>query len=145
MSHCIWRQQQDCSSLREEKRGERDQRRTCARCGICMMGKLFPRSIALDHLIHVMDIPQRVFPPLYTPTGDKSIDRLAFIHVVERLKVLYSFNRQLVLDLCLDSKTHWMGPLSGKTCLDLPLYAHTARTDRYVNQKGERSKLNAID
>ncbi|KAF9461078.1 HD domain-containing protein [Collybia nuda] len=29
---------------------------------------------------------QRVFPPLYKPTGDKSSDRLAFIHILEKLK-----------------------------------------------------------
>ncbi|KAG0698249.1 HD domain-containing protein [Suillus ampliporus] len=29
---------------------------------------------------------QRIFPPLYVPTGDASIDRLAFFHVLERLK-----------------------------------------------------------
>ena len=30
---------------------------------------------------------KRVFPPLYVPTGDASTDRLAFFHVLERLKV----------------------------------------------------------
>ncbi|KAG1732377.1 HD domain-containing protein [Suillus lakei] len=29
---------------------------------------------------------KRVFPPLYVSTGDASIDRLAFFHVLERLK-----------------------------------------------------------
>ena len=30
---------------------------------------------------------KRVFPPLYVQTGDISKDRLAFIHILERLKV----------------------------------------------------------
>jgi hypothetical protein len=30
---------------------------------------------------------KRTFPPLYTPSGDESLDRLAFIHILERLKV----------------------------------------------------------
>ena len=30
---------------------------------------------------------KRVFPPLYVQTGDTSKDRLAFIHILERLKV----------------------------------------------------------
>uniref|UniRef100_A0A8H8CHS1 Uncharacterized protein n=1 Tax=Psilocybe cubensis TaxID=181762 RepID=A0A8H8CHS1_PSICU len=29
---------------------------------------------------------KRVFPPLYTPTGDALKDKLAFIHLLERLK-----------------------------------------------------------
>lgn len=28
----------------------------------------------------------RQFPPLYTPTGNKNIDNLAFFHILERLK-----------------------------------------------------------
>jgi len=31
---------------------------------------------------------KREFPPLYVSTGDKSVDRLAFLHVLERLKVI---------------------------------------------------------
>ncbi|OCH96353.1 HD domain-containing protein [Obba rivulosa] len=30
--------------------------------------------------------PKRTFPPLYVPTGDASADRLAFFHILERLK-----------------------------------------------------------
>lgn len=30
---------------------------------------------------------KRVFPPLYVATGDASKDKLAFIHILERLKV----------------------------------------------------------
>lgn len=30
---------------------------------------------------------KRVFPPLYIATGDPSKDKLAFIHILERLKV----------------------------------------------------------
>jgi hypothetical protein len=30
---------------------------------------------------------KRVFPPLYRSTGDVSVDRLAFVHILERLKV----------------------------------------------------------
>ena len=30
---------------------------------------------------------KRVFPPLYVATGDSSKDKLAFIHILERLKV----------------------------------------------------------
>ncbi|KAJ7498065.1 HD domain-containing protein [Mycena galericulata] len=32
------------------------------------------------------DLPTRDFPPLYTPTGDASKDRLAFFHLIEKLK-----------------------------------------------------------
>ena len=42
---------------------------------------------------------KRVFPPLYVPTGDISKDRLAFIHILERLKVkkkkILLFNSQV--------------------------------------------------
>ena len=31
--------------------------------------------------------PKRVFPPPYKSTGDPSADRLAFVHILERLKV----------------------------------------------------------
>lgn len=35
-----------------------------------------------------LEVPsKRVFEPLWVPTGDVSIDRLAFFHVLERLKV----------------------------------------------------------
>jgi len=34
---------------------------------------------------HADDMPKRVFP-LYQKTGDKNVDRLAFFHVIERLK-----------------------------------------------------------
>jgi hypothetical protein len=34
---------------------------------------------------------KRVFPPLYVQTGDISRDRLAFIHILERLKVKQIF------------------------------------------------------
>ena len=30
---------------------------------------------------------ERTFPPLYSPTGNESKDRLAFFHILERLKV----------------------------------------------------------
>lgn len=30
---------------------------------------------------------KRTFPPLYTPTGNVDTDRLAFFHILERLKV----------------------------------------------------------
>jgi hypothetical protein len=30
---------------------------------------------------------KRVFPPLYRSTGDASMDRLAFVHILEQLKV----------------------------------------------------------
>ncbi|KAG9309444.1 HD domain-containing protein [Chiua virens] len=33
-----------------------------------------------------MSTMKRIFPPLYQPTGDAGIDRLAFFHVLERLK-----------------------------------------------------------
>ena len=29
----------------------------------------------------------RVFPPLYVSSGDASVDRMAFFHILERLKV----------------------------------------------------------
>jgi putative hydrolase of HD superfamily len=31
--------------------------------------------------------PNRTFPPLYRSQGDEGADRLAFFHVLERLKV----------------------------------------------------------
>lgn len=31
--------------------------------------------------------PTRVFPPLYKSSGDSASDRLAFFHILERLKV----------------------------------------------------------
>lgn len=34
---------------------------------------------------------KRVFPPLYVATGDPSKDKLAFIHILERLKVRIIF------------------------------------------------------
>ena len=30
---------------------------------------------------------KRIFPPLYSPTGNESEDRLEFFHILERLKV----------------------------------------------------------
>ena len=30
---------------------------------------------------------KRAFPPLYKSAGDASVDRLAFVHILERLKV----------------------------------------------------------
>lgn len=41
---------------------------------------------------------KRIFPPLYVQTGDISKDRLAFIHILERLKVRA---RYLILRLIL--------------------------------------------
>ena len=42
---------------------------------------------------------KRIFPPLYVQTGDISKDRLAFIHILERLKVkkkqILLFNSQV--------------------------------------------------
>ncbi len=35
--------------------------------------------------------PKRHFPPLYKSSGDSSSDRLAFFHILERLKVSTSF------------------------------------------------------
>ena len=43
---------------------------------------------------------KRIFPPLYVQTGDVSKDRLAFIHVLERLKVktdLFIYNSQVIV------------------------------------------------
>ncbi|KAF8579910.1 HD domain-containing protein [Ramaria rubella] len=33
-----------------------------------------------------MDVPERVFPPLYSKTNDLGVDRLCFFHILERLK-----------------------------------------------------------
>lgn len=33
------------------------------------------------------EAPRRTFPPLYVSAGDASADRLAFFHILERLKV----------------------------------------------------------
>lgn len=35
----------------------------------------------------LMSTTKRTFPPLYRPTGNADTDRLAFFHVLERLKV----------------------------------------------------------
>lgn len=37
--------------------------------------------------------PKRQFPPLYRSSGDSSSDRLAFFHILERLKVSWRFYR----------------------------------------------------
>jgi len=34
----------------------------------------------------IIMITKRTFPPLYKPTGDVDVNRLAFFHVLERLK-----------------------------------------------------------
>jgi hypothetical protein len=33
------------------------------------------------------NMPKREFPPLYKSSGNESVDRLAFFHILERLKV----------------------------------------------------------
>jgi hypothetical protein len=35
-----------------------------------------------------IDSPKRVFPPLYKTQGNEAADRLAFFHLLERLKVI---------------------------------------------------------
>ena len=37
--------------------------------------------------------PRRAFPPLYNSSGDLASDRLAFFHILERLKVCLVFLR----------------------------------------------------
>lgn len=63
-------------------------------------------------------ISQRVFPPLYKPTGDTAKDRLAFIHILERLKAsllgLMRFSR-VIKEMTADSKTYWMDGSPGMT------------------------------
>lgn len=44
-------------------------------------------SRRMDSTATVRSPSKRVFPPLYKSTGDASLDRLAFFHVLERLKV----------------------------------------------------------
>ena len=59
---------------------------------------------------------KRIFPPLYVQTGDISKDRLAFIHILERLKVkanlfyLFTiFTRWLIIKNFIDSEKNGMG------------------------------------
>ena len=55
---------------------------------------------------------KRMFPPLYVPTGDASTDRLAFFHVLERLKVpvsLVTNDLRPLTYLLPDSEAHRMG------------------------------------
>ncbi|PPQ85248.1 hypothetical protein CVT25_010021 [Psilocybe cyanescens] len=46
--------------------------------------------------------PKRVFPPLYTPTGDSLKDKLAFIHILERLKVYHMYRMAMLAMLSED-------------------------------------------
>ena len=55
---------------------------------------------------------KRVFSPLYVPTGDISKDRLAFIHILERLKVENRFCNlilRLIIKFWLDAEKNRMG------------------------------------
>lgn len=45
------------------------------------------KSVTIDMTGEPEVQPKRHFPPLYKSTGDSSSDRLAFFHVLERLKV----------------------------------------------------------
>jgi len=52
---------------------------------------------------------KREFPPPYVSSGDESVDRLAFLHVLERLKVMYHYLSQIHTDQYItDPKTHWL-------------------------------------
>lgn len=57
----------------------------------------------------------RVFEPPYAPTGDVALDRLAFFHVIERLKVCMPgfqatrSNLSSILLYLADSEAHRMG------------------------------------
>jgi len=52
---------------------------------------------------------KREFPPPYVSSGDQSVDRLAFLHVLERLKVMYHYLSQIHTDQYItDPKTHWL-------------------------------------
>lgn len=63
--------------------------------------------------------PSRIFPSLYVPTGDTAKDRLAFIHILERLKVRNKNQTKCVNALTIyeneDTKTHRMGGSQGMT------------------------------
>ena len=50
---------------------------------------------------------KRVFPPLYVQTGDISKDRLAFIHILERLKVK-SKSGYIILRLIIKFFAFWL-------------------------------------
>jgi hypothetical protein len=53
---------------------------------------------------------RRVFPPLYFATGNASRDRLAFIHVLERLKVNSDLQLGLIpANFALDAATDGLG------------------------------------
>ena len=41
----------------------------------------------MDSAFFNSEQPRRTFPPLYQSSGDEAQDRLAFIHILERLKV----------------------------------------------------------
>jgi hypothetical protein len=67
--------------------------------------------------------PQRTFPPLYKGTGNEGQDRLAFIHILERLKAswvcpgMLNTWKLIVVDAArgTDSKTNGMGQPQGLT------------------------------
>ncbi|KAH9026355.1 hypothetical protein EDB85DRAFT_173309 [Lactarius pseudohatsudake] len=46
----------------------------------------FPRCYCIDMTGQPEGQPKRHFPPLYKSSGDSSSDRLAFFHILERLK-----------------------------------------------------------
>jgi hypothetical protein len=66
-----------------------------------------------DHTIRSPSIMEntRDFPPLYAPTGDPRKDRLAFFHLIEKLKVvkLFAIHQRLSFTAHLDAKTNRMG------------------------------------
>jgi hypothetical protein len=52
----------------------------------------------------------RVFPPLYKSSGDPASDRLAFFHVLERLKVCsVHYSATLILSRIADTEANRMG------------------------------------
>lgn len=61
---------------------------------------------------------KRTFPPLYSPSGDPDTDRLAFFHVLERLKVLAFIASHIPTHPHTDTKTHWLDRPQRKWLID---------------------------
>ena len=57
----------------------------------------------LDIMTEVTE--RRIFPPLYKSSGDPAFDRLAFFHVLERLKVSFDHYLTTPCSSCRVSQT----------------------------------------
>jgi len=60
-------------------------------------------------------VPKRSFPPLYQGTGVEAQDRLAFIHVLERLKVLIDSKFVIVISIEANNRSRHRSGQDGST------------------------------